>query len=66
MPAGKRAKPTGLGDCDRKLGIHGAGHRRQQDRMIDFEQVEQIGGPATSDIDPSIEETSAYRVQHRQ
>jgi hypothetical protein len=37
----ERAKTTGPGDCDRKLGIHGAGHRRQQDRMINFEQIEQ-------------------------
>ena len=38
--AGQRAEAAGLGDRDRHVGEHRAGHRRLDDRQLDAEEVE--------------------------
>jgi hypothetical protein len=38
---GQRTEPTRLSDRNGKFGVHGAGHRRAHDRVLDAEQIEQ-------------------------
>ena len=41
MAHGNDAEPAALGHRGRQLEVHRARHRRQHDRMLDLEQVDQ-------------------------
>ena len=39
--AWQRREPAGFGDRSGQLEIHRTGHRREHDRMFDFEEIEE-------------------------